>query len=624
MRTRLLIITAALALCLNGFTQEKKTIKSKLNDATVFFQGAELLHTATATLVKGDNEIYIEGLSPNIDKNSLKIKTTNGVIVSAYEFSVDYLTEGKSSNAIAKKLTDSMDIYQKKLNQVEAEIKITGNLIDLLQQGTEKNVSGSDKGMGIDELVKTMDYYKSKSLDLYNVQTTNEKKKYDYSNAILRLRQQLDQESLKNNKTSGVIKLALSAPVAANCDFTISYYTTAAGWTPYYDINIASTDKPIKIAAKSKVRQTTGLDWEKVKLTLSSAVPSNGKVAPLFNAWFLDYYRPQARTESSSGYFDRQSLAQNSYSYKLNEDSKKNTWFIGAGAGAQMYTEDNKDYLDFRERGADSKATSPLYVVDGTPVDADYMASLDQNMIKDVNVLKDASSTAIYGSRAANSVVLVSLKSMDDYVSQKENELTMVYNIDMPYTIPGNGKEQTIDLQTKETTAEYKYYCAPKLDPETYLLAEISNWEQLNLLSGKANITYDGTYVGESFINARSIQDKLTLTLGTDKRVTVKREKMQDFSSTKFLGSDTKQAFAYRLTVRNGQNKPVKMVLKDQYPISTQKAIEVELLKETTAWTANKEDLGVITWEEEIKAGETKTYQINYTVKYPKGSNLNL
>lgn len=440
--------------------------------------------------------------------------------------------------------------------------------------------------MGIDELMKTMDYYKSKSLDLYNVQTANQKKKSDYFDAILRLRQQLDQESLKNNKTSGVIKLALSAPVAANCDFTISYYTTAAGWTPYYDINIASTDKPIKIAAKSKVRQTTGLDWEKVKLTLSSAVPSNGKVTPLFNAWFVDYYKPQARTESNDGYLDRQSLAQNSYSYRLNENSKKNTWFIGAGASAQTYG-DNRDYLDFK----DSKTTTPLYVVDGTPVDADYMASLDQNMIKDVNVLKDASA-AVYGSKGANGVVQVSLKSMDDYVSQKENELTMVYNIDMPYTIPGNGKEQTIDLQTKETTAEYKYYCAPKLDPETYLLAEISNWEQLNLLSGKANITYDGTYVGESFINARSTQDKLTLTLGTDKRVTVKREKMQDFSSTKFLGSDTKQAFAYRLTVRNGQNKPVKMVLKDQYPISTQKSIEVELLKETTAWTANKEDLG--------------------------------
>lgn len=47
-------------------------------------------------------------------------------------------------------------------------------------------------------------------------------------------------------------------------------------------------------------------------------------------------------------------------------------------------------------------------------------------------------------------------------------------------------------------------------------------------------------------------------------------------------------------------------------------------MKVKTPWTVNKEDLGVIAWEEELKAGKTKTYQISYSVKYPKGSNLNL
>ncbi len=414
-----------------------------------------------------------------------------------------------------------------------------------------------------------MDYYKNKSLELQNTQTANSKKKEEYDNAIDRLENQLEQESLKNNKTSGVLRLNLSAPLATNCNFTVSYYTTAAAWAPYYDINIASTDKPIKILMKSKVRQTTGLDWEKVKLTLSSAVPSNGKIAPLFNSWFLNFQSNLSRANSSNGYFNL-GMAQNSYSYKGDQLEEV------AVAAPQM-----------RIRGGEASLNDnvqPLYVVDGEVADADYFKSLDPNMIKDVNVLKDASSTAIYGSRASNGVIMVTTKSsMDDFVTEKETDLNMVFNIDMPYTIPGNGKEQSIDLQNKETDAEYKYYCAPKLDTETYLLAEISNWEQLKLLSGKANITYDGTYVGETLINANSTQKQLTLTLGTDKRVSVKREKLQDFSSTKFLGNDTKQVFTYRLTVRNGQNKPIKMTLKDQYPLSTQKNIEVELLtKDTT------------------------------------------
>lgn len=615
MKVKLLSAAAILftVFAISGYAQDKKTVKAKLHDATVFFQGAELTHSASSALTKGENEIYIEGLSPNIDNNSLKIKTTNGVIVSTYEFSVDFLSEVKSSNASIRKIQDSIDIYQKKVEQIETDIQITDNLIALLQKGTDKNVSGSDKGLGIDELVKTMDYYKTKSLELQNTQNANSKKKTEIDNSLARLKRQLSQESLKNNKTSGVLKLTLSSPVSASCDFTISYYTTAATWIPYYDINIASTDKPIVIQAKSRVRQTTGMDWDKVKLTLSTATPSNGKTAPLFNTWFLDFYRPNI-TQALSGRVAGIAATQNSFTYK--------------GADAKKEVSESKDNSQFFIRGTSTFGSDnqALIIVDGKEVDSDYLSSLDTEKIKDFKILKDASATAVYGSRGANGVVVVTLKnSMDDFITQTENELNIVYNIDMPYTIPGNGKEQSIDLQTKETEAEYKYYCAPKLDTETYLLAEISNWEQLKLLSGKANITYDGTYVGESFIDARSTHEKLTLTLGTDKRVSVKREKMQDFSSTKFLGSDTKQVFTYKLTVRNSQNKPVKMVLKDQYPISTQKNIEVELVtKDTTPWTANKEDLGVITWEEELKAGETKTYQISYSAKYPKGSNINL
>ncbi|MBK5722650.1 DUF4139 domain-containing protein, partial [Dysgonomonas sp. Marseille-P4677] len=520
------------------------------------------------------------------------------------------------ANATLKKIKDSITIYQKKLEQVNTETSITENLLAMLQKGTDKNVAGSDKGLGIDELAKTMDYYRLKSTELKNQQSQNAEKKNNYDNAIARLQKQLDQESLKNSKTSGVLKLTLSSPLAANCDFVISYYTMSANWVPYYDINITSTDKPIKILAKSKVRQTTGLDWEKVKLTLSSATPSNGKVAPLFNAWFLDYYRPTPKYTQTRGASSLNFAAQNTYSYSLNRTSVADEKMVSE---VDPFGNVNVGYVN-------GLVQTPLYIVDGVPVDADFVASIDPDKIKETQVLKDAASTGIYGSKGANGVVVISLKSsMDDYITQRENDLNMVYNIDMPYTIPGNGKEQSIDLQTKETEAEYKYYCAPKLDTETYLLAEISNWEKLGLLTGKASITYDGTYVGETTIDARSTHKKLTLTLGTDKRVSVKREKLEDYSSTRFLGSDTKQVFTYKLTVRNNQNKPVQMTLKDQYPKSSQKGIDVELLeKETTPWTYNGESLGVITWEEELKPGETKEYKISYSVKYPKDSNLNL
>jgi uncharacterized protein (TIGR02231 family) len=212
-----------------------------------------------------------------------------------------------------------------------------------------------------------------------------------------------------------------------------------------------------------------------------------------------------------------------------------------------------------------------------------------------------------------------------DFVSTEDNALNIAYNIDLPYSIPGNGKQQNIDLAVKTAPAEFKYYAAPKLDGATYLIAEISDWQKLDLLSATANVTYAGTYIGQTAIDAQSTREKLTLTLGTDKRVAVTRELAREFSSTRAVGSTTEQTFTWKLTVRNGQTKPVFIVLKDQYPVSTDKSITVTLdTKTTTPPTANVAETGVVTWEETIAAGATKEYTLSYTVRYPKDLLSNL
>lgn len=99
---------------------------------------------------------------------------------------------------------------------------------------------------------------------------------------------------------------------------------------------------------------------------------------------------------------------------------------------------------------------------------------------------------------------------------------------------------------------------------------------------------------------------------------------VRNYSNKKSLGNDVQQVFTYKITVKNNQNKPIEMVLKNQHPISTQKNIEVKLQKDITSWTVHKEDIGVITCEEKQEARETKVYEMSYSVKYPKDMKLNL
>ncbi|GHB74801.1 SusC/RagA family TonB-linked outer membrane protein [Persicitalea jodogahamensis] len=86
----------------------------------------------------------------------------------------------------------------------------------------------------------------------------------------------------------------------------------------------------------------------------------------------------------------------------------------GRVAGVQVSSNDGQPGGGFniliRGAGSLTQSTSPLFVVDGFPIEDLNPSTLNQEDIKSISILKDASSTAIYGSRAANGVVLIETK----------------------------------------------------------------------------------------------------------------------------------------------------------------------------------------------------------------------
>lgn len=608
-------ITLIICLAIATINIYAENVKGVLKRATVYFSGAELTHTVNVSLRQGENSLTIEGLTPNIDVNSLKINVNNSVMVAASEFTTDYLTEKKSSDYI-KKLKDSIDNYNVMIARLASAIKINTSSLELLKKGVENNLSNKTEGstsmvkkhLTTAEITQNLDYYNNKAAALEKSIYDDNLKKTELSQKLTNLQSQLRQEQGKKGVFNGILNLNLVASYATNATVTVSYFTSQARWVPFYDMVVADVSKPVKLKGRSKVSQNTGIDWNNVNITLSTATPSKTKDAPVFDTWFLDF-------------------VYNNYGYYGGMNKKvSNTITYAATESKDAIALEESAVSDVKVRGIGSvsDAQQILYVVDGVPYDGD-ISEINPNSIASTTVLKDAAATAMYGSRGAGGVVLITTKKMEDYIAVEEKNIAMEYKIDLPYTIPGNGKEQIIDLKDYSLSPEYKFYAAPKLDQNAFLVADFKDWEKLNILSGLANITYDGTYVGQTYLNTSQTNNVMSVTLGSDKRISVKREKLTDFSQVKILGSDTKVTLAYKITVKNNQNKAVKFTLKEQYPISSQKEIKVELLdKETTKPTYNKEDIGVVTWDFDLAAGESREFRIAYSVKYPKDKKINL
>ncbi|MCG8412265.1 MAG: SusC/RagA family TonB-linked outer membrane protein [Bacteroidales bacterium] len=71
---------------------------------------------------------------------------------------------------------------------------------------------------------------------------------------------------------------------------------------------------------------------------------------------------------------------------------------------------DSKTKILIRGKGSIESSITPLFIIDGVPVDEYFFSSLNPNDIASISVLKDASSTSIYGTRAANGVIVVTTK----------------------------------------------------------------------------------------------------------------------------------------------------------------------------------------------------------------------
>lgn len=207
-------------------------------------------------------------------------------------------------------------------------------------------------------------------------------------------------------------------------------------------------------------------------------------------------------------------------------------------------------------------------------------------------------------------------ETVSDYVSTIQTSLNTEFDISIPYTVLSAAKPTVVDIRNFEMKAAYEYSVAPKLDQDAFLVAKATGWEEFNLLPGEANIFFEGTFVSKTFIDPNNIKDTLSVSLGRDQRVVVKRKKLKDLTSKKLIGTNQRESYAWEISVRNTKTEPIKIVVEDQIPVTQNAQIEVMPVDLGGA----KFDIvtGKLTWLLNVQPSETKKVVYKFDVKYPK------
>jgi uncharacterized protein (TIGR02231 family) len=220
----------------------------------------------------------------------------------------------------------------------------------------------------------------------------------------------------------------------------------------------------------------------------------------------------------------------------------------------------------------------------------------------------------------ANDEMLMDAESSANYVSTIQTSLTTEFAISLPYTVASTSKPTVVDIKNYDMKADYRYAVAPKLDEDAFLLAKAIGWEEFNLLPGEANVFFEGTFVGKTFIDPNNIKDTLSVSLGRDKRIVVKREKLKDYSTRRTIGSNQRDSYAWEIAVRNTKNEAIKIIIEDQVPVSQNSQIDVTV--DETGGAKYNQQSGILKWELTLQPNESKKVQYKYEVKYPKDTIL--
>ena len=163
---------------------------------------------------------------------------------------------------------------------------------------------------------------------------------------------------------------------------------------------------------------------------------------------------------------------------------------------------------------------------------------------------------------------------------------------------------------------------APVKDPTAFLEASFKQNEDAPLLPGRVSIYRDGVFVGRGQMAAAAKDETVRLGFGADDKIKIERTvlKRNEGSAGLIMTTSKTDERAFKTTVRNGHDFPIRIAIEDQLPVSENEEIQVEMLPSTTPPTTSniRDRRGVLEWAFEAKAGEVRDITFAWRIRWPK------
>lgn len=545
------------------FASNEKPVKSTIKNVTVFLQGAQVYRNAYINLSPGITDLVFENVSPYINPQSIQAGGKGSFIILEVKHDIKYPEPPKEdANALPKEIVREIKLIEDSLQEqsfIADELNTKKFDLNLEKDMILKNKLTRGEGKS-DSLPMLIDAMEffRKKLTDIDVQTSKIKRE-EYKIAQDKNRMNERLEQLYAYKNDKE-PVKKYEPIH-RVIVTVSADESASG---SIDINYI----------------VSGAGW-----TPSYDLRSGSTAAPVQLTYKANVYQ-----NTGEEWDDIKLKLSTSNPNRSNIKPVLPTWFVN------YYYQTYNGVTISNEVKAMSKMPA---------------------MYDDVNYDMDE-----FKKREDMVAELPLAQSSSNYAQMVETMTNVEFDIKLPYSIPSDGTTHLVAVKSSDLPASYYHYLVPKLESEAFLIAKVTGWEEMNLLPGKANIFYEGTYVGETMLNAALLSDTMELALGRDHGITITRTKLPDKERNKPLGNDVEKTVTYELKMKNNKSNTLTLVVEDHIPVSQNEDIKVEMKDVGKAEYNDK--TGLLKWNTSIGSKENKTLAFTYTITYNKDLQLSM
>ncbi|NVO01656.1 MAG: mucoidy inhibitor MuiA family protein [Bacteroidetes bacterium] len=613
-------------------------LKTTITEVTVFQSGAQVKRIGTTIIPAGEYNIVIRDATSQLKKESIQVKGDGNFTILSVNHQINLGNQNQDKakwlelEAKEKDLKRKMEDISIKIEVLRTEEAVINNL---------QNISTTTEGVTVEQVSKAQDLLKVKLTLIKNEKLIASRQMKEFYDAHQSVTQQLSALKTPKQNINYEIVIKVKAKAETNANFIVTYIVPNANWFPTYDLRVKTIAEPMVIDYKANVSQQSGEDWNNVKLKLSTGDPSLSSEKPKVETWLLYLNQPYIQPQKKSNFYRYTDVKFTKLKGTILDKSTGeplpfcSIMVEGTNIGTSSDLDGNFN-LVLPENARNIKVAYIGYEQQILPIKNEEMkiylessqVSLNEVVIANYSSgqeyekdewKEDKRKTSISSSYTENKNQKT---ATNNTVTQTLNIVNTEFNIEEKYSIISNPKSITVAIQTFQTKANYQYYCAPRLDKDVFLTAQIVDWEKYNLIEGQGNIFFEGTFVGNTLLDTRYITDTLEISLGRDKSVKVDRKKSKEFNKHTFFGGENIAYREWDIAVKNGKQQNVDIIIEDQFPIAADSKIVVK--QEEKSGGKLDEKTGIVSWQYLLEPNGIKTMQLKYSAKFPKGSFIGL